>query len=226
MLDLPSVTTLINSPPGQMVAGAALAGIVWKFFERVEAVLTDQTKFEIAVWLVGVKVGEKVEPWPETFARVFDRVFGTKHFSWKCFSRSTIASVVCGFGGLIFMLVHDYREDYFQPLINRIFGLGHTLLPWSITDRMDEFLFRVENDQKAIAYRAIIFGGTFLLLLIANVVPDYFSLLETRLILRLMRRNSAPLGSLLYLILDTTLTLGTAIVWNVLVFTQLSGIAE
>jgi hypothetical protein len=52
MADLPSVTTFINSPPGQLVAGAALAGIVWKFFERVEAVLTDETKFEIAVWLL------------------------------------------------------------------------------------------------------------------------------------------------------------------------------
>jgi hypothetical protein len=57
---LTNITTFINSPPGQLLAGATLAGIVWKFFERVEAVLTDQTKFEIAVWLVGVKVGPDV----------------------------------------------------------------------------------------------------------------------------------------------------------------------
>jgi hypothetical protein len=49
---------------------------VWKFFERVEAVLTDQTKLEIAVWLLGVKVGQKVEPWPSTCVRLFDEVFG------------------------------------------------------------------------------------------------------------------------------------------------------
>jgi hypothetical protein len=40
-----TITNVINSPPGQLAAGAALGGIVWKFFERVEAVLTDQTKF-------------------------------------------------------------------------------------------------------------------------------------------------------------------------------------
>jgi hypothetical protein len=34
-----------------LVAGGVLAGIVWKFFERVEAVLNDDTKLEIAVWL-------------------------------------------------------------------------------------------------------------------------------------------------------------------------------
>ena len=48
---LTTITKLIQSPPGQLAAGGVLAGIVWKFFERVEAVLTDQTKLEIAVWL-------------------------------------------------------------------------------------------------------------------------------------------------------------------------------
>ena len=51
---LDTITKLTNSPPGQIAAGGVLAGIVWKFFERVEAVLTDQTKFEIAMWLVGL----------------------------------------------------------------------------------------------------------------------------------------------------------------------------
>ncbi len=91
---LTTLTHLINSPPGQLAAGGVLAGIVWKFFERVEAVLTDQTKLEIAVWLVGVKVGQKIEPWPETFAKVFDRVFGKKHLSWKCFGTSCLATTL------------------------------------------------------------------------------------------------------------------------------------
>ena len=89
---LTTISKFINSPPGQLAAGGLLAGIVWKFFERVEAVLTDDTRLEIAVWLLGVKVGKKVEPWPDTFAKVFDRVFGTKHLSLKCFWRSSVAS--------------------------------------------------------------------------------------------------------------------------------------
>ena len=90
---LTTVTKLINSPPGQIAAGGVLVGIVWKFFERVEAVLTEQAKFEIAVWLVGrKKFAPKVQPWPETFAKVFDRVFGVRHLSWKCFWRSCVAS--------------------------------------------------------------------------------------------------------------------------------------
>jgi hypothetical protein len=87
-----AVQKLINSPPGQLAAGGVLAGIVWKFFERVEAVLAEQTKFEIAVWLVGVQIQKNVAPWANTFATVFDRVFGLKHLSLRCFWRSCLAS--------------------------------------------------------------------------------------------------------------------------------------
>jgi hypothetical protein len=91
---LTTITNLIKSPPGQVAAGGVLAGIVWKFFERVEAVLTDQTKLEIAVWLLDrKKLSPSFQSWPDTFAKVFDRVFGTKHLSWKCFYRCCLASV-------------------------------------------------------------------------------------------------------------------------------------
>jgi len=50
---LTTITKLLQSPPRQLAAGGVLAGIVWKFFERVESVLTEDTKLEIAVWLLG-----------------------------------------------------------------------------------------------------------------------------------------------------------------------------
>lgn len=39
---LTTITNVINSPPGQIAAGGVLVGMVWKFFERVEVVLTGQ----------------------------------------------------------------------------------------------------------------------------------------------------------------------------------------
>jgi hypothetical protein len=89
---LTAIAEFLTKPPAQFAAGGVLGVIVWKFFETVENLLTEKTKFEIAVWLVGVKTADKV-PWPETFARLFDRVFGEKHLSLKCFSRSVIASL-------------------------------------------------------------------------------------------------------------------------------------
>jgi hypothetical protein len=73
--DLPAIAEFLTKPPAQFVAGGVLGGIVWIFFEKVEAVLSDNTKLEIAVWLLGVKTAEKVRTWAETFAKVFDRVF-------------------------------------------------------------------------------------------------------------------------------------------------------
>ena len=103
---LTTITHLINSPPGQLAAGDVWQAIavqfglglglfygVTKFFDVVGDRLNEDTKLEIAVWLLGVKVGQKVEPWPDTFAKVFDRVFGTKHLTWRCFWRSTSVSL-------------------------------------------------------------------------------------------------------------------------------------
>jgi hypothetical protein len=64
---LESLTSLINSPPGQLPAGGVLAGIVWGFFERVENVLSENTKLKIAIWLLGMKTAERVQNWPTTF---------------------------------------------------------------------------------------------------------------------------------------------------------------
>ena len=83
LLDADAIQKFLNAPPGQVVAGSILAGIVWKFFERIENVLSDQTKFEIAVWLVGIEVERKVHPWPETFSKLFYKTFGEKSLSWK-----------------------------------------------------------------------------------------------------------------------------------------------
>jgi hypothetical protein len=46
-ISLDNITKLIQSPPGQLAAGGVLAGIVWKFFERVEAVLKNNMKVSI-----------------------------------------------------------------------------------------------------------------------------------------------------------------------------------
>ena len=40
---LSTITHLIQSPPGQLAAGGVLAGIVWKFFERVKRFGDDTT---------------------------------------------------------------------------------------------------------------------------------------------------------------------------------------
>lgn len=114
---LDTITHLIQSPPGQLAAGGVLAGIVWKFFERVENVLNDSTKTEIARWLrmKNVETGllsEEESNWPHTFATVFDRVFGPKHLSWKCFWRSCVASYCALTISLLIAQAHYHRAAF------------------------------------------------------------------------------------------------------------------
>src|SRR5215471_17273920 len=145
-----SLTKLITDPGKQIVAGAALAGIIWKFFDKVEEKLSDDTKLEIARWLrvksfeTGI-IADEAKNWPRTFAQIFDRVFGTKHISWKCFFRSCLAS----YAAIIILFVIAYQRHTSAPqLLQRLFDPNHHLFI------MYMFLYSV----------------------VGNLIPDYVSL--------------------------------------------------
>jgi hypothetical protein len=112
---LSTFTELLNKPEaawgGRMAAGAILAGIVWKFFDKVEGVLADQTKFEIAVWLVGRQVSKNVKP-PVTVANMFDDWFGKKHWSWRCFLISALMSMALFWTVTILIELSIRRPSY------------------------------------------------------------------------------------------------------------------
>jgi hypothetical protein len=121
------LTGFLISPPGQLTAGSLLCGIVWKFSERIENVLTDQTKGEIAKWLRGVKTSDRVRPWAYTFATMFDRVFGEKHFTWRCFWLSgfislTIASLAWLLAFSAFRSISDDRSGVGFAVRNTLLG--------------------------------------------------------------------------------------------------------
>jgi hypothetical protein len=109
----------IHSPPGQLAAGGMLAGIVWKFFERVEAVLSEDVRLEIAVWLLDrKKLSPTFQNWPEMFAMTFERVFGRKHLSWTCIWRSTLGSLLVGL--VIFPITGDSSlPEYYATYLKK-----------------------------------------------------------------------------------------------------------
>jgi len=166
-----TITSLINSPPGQLVAGGVLAGVIWKCFEKVESVLTDNTKLEIAVWLVGL-ADYTAPDWPHTFMAMFDRVFGYRHITWKCFLRSCMAS---------------YSAVFIVALFDSI--LTHH---WYLFDSGLSDLVKFA--------------------IIANLIPDYFTLLETRLLLPFMKVSRSTLRSVSVLVLNAALTAAIGIV--------------
>lgn len=165
----------IIKPSAPFAAGMVLFTVVWGFFKGVESVLADDTKLEIAVWLLGVKVGGKVAPWwPQTFAKVFDRVFGERHLSWKCFRRSV----------------------YFSSLL-------YTLMLIPVMRHLSLW-------QQWINYAVCGLIGTAL--------PDYLSLLSTRLWLRLASKSSALLAIVLVVGVDFVITVAISFFAVVITF--------
>lgn len=177
---LDTITNFINSPPGQLVAGGALSGIVWRLFELPETVLAEDTKLEIALWLLhGEKKAEglhaRAQNWPTTFAKVFDQVFGEKHLTWRCFRRSCLVSV-CGVA-LMFVL----------------WGIAH---PNQFVD-----YFRL-NPHPVIEF--------LLPFLIVSAIPDYISLLKSRLLIKVMGQAN-PFAVVLLILLDFAVALSIAV---------------
>jgi hypothetical protein len=109
MLD--ALTDFILKPSAPFAAGVVLFGVVWGFFKGEESVLIDDTKLEIAVWLLGVKpVSPKVQPWPQTFTKLFDRIFGRSHLSLRCLFRSAMASILLYGLSYILVILHGYHR--------------------------------------------------------------------------------------------------------------------
>ena len=181
---LTTITNLINSPPGQLVAGGVFAGIVWKFFDKVEAVLTDDTKLEIAVWLLGVKTAEKVKTWPETFAKLFNRVFGTRHFSVKCAVRSCIGSLCALVVAITFISPQSW------------ISFGATV--------------DIKTNERDLSYPYWPFFA--LSIVVGLFAPDFVSLLETRWMLKLLRLHSSVVLQVTILGVDAVVTAITAVV--------------
>jgi len=182
-----TIQKFINSPPGQIAAGGVLAGIVWKFFERVEAVLTESTKHELARWLrvksfeSGIVADESVN-WPETFAKIFDRVFGRKHLSWHCFRRSALSTYIAFLFSMTILTLLKRKEaaeaihlDIAMSVLSVIYNL---------------------------------FAAVF-----TNILPDYLSLLETRYLLSLMAKSRTQLITGALLVLDLGMTGLTGAYW-------------
>jgi hypothetical protein len=177
-----TITAFINSPPGQLAAGGVLGGIVWKFFKHVGDALNEQTNREIARWLRVKKfetgiISEEADSWPYTFVKMFDRVFGEKHLSWKCFLRSSIASCIAiAITLLVTFAIHN--------------------LNWYVAKNIIEEAHL----------------GVVVILLVANVIPDYLSLLETRFLLGFACRSSSPVYLMGILTVDFIVTLYIALV--------------
>ena len=159
------------SQPIFIAAWAGAISFVWVLFDRAEKVTSPEAKEAASRWLRNLSV-DLPERWPSQFALLFDRIFGERHLSFKCFFRSCIASAISvAILFLIYISIH-YRE----------------------------FSSYTDSD-KTVMLLAI---GS--LMAILNFVPDYISLLETRIIIKWMSRAHKSSRLAIFFVFDFIIT--------------------
>jgi len=143
------------------IAGSIVGGFTW-----VEGVASGDFKRAVTEWLRRSNL-ESLS-WPDHFLVIFDRVFGTRLFTWKTFLRCTIASLVlCA---ALTFLWYALRPESFAGYVDYI---GNCRAPLRV-------------DDPHCSPRAYIWLPLFFLLF--NVPGDFLGLIVSRKIMGAMLR--------------------------------------
>ena len=82
----------ISNEASYILAWLGTIGGIWTLFCSTETVLNDQQRSKISNWLLTDDYKKALRDWPTLFILIFDTLFHKKHFTWKCFKRSSLAS--------------------------------------------------------------------------------------------------------------------------------------
>lgn len=155
------------------VTWASLIGGIYVAFNYAGESVNESAKRSTAIWLQNVNLSKDLPNWPQAFTELFDTVFTKKHWSWTCFWRSLLVSVV---GSLLILIILVAIREFVPSRGN-------------LEDLYKDF------------FLGLIATGCLI-----NIVSDYFSLLQTRIVLSLIIRSSSRLNVLFLLVFDVLLT--------------------
>jgi hypothetical protein len=110
-----------------------VAGTVLGVFELGEKLASQRAKDALSKWLLTFDV-RKAGALPDGTREIFERVFGERHFSLKCFVRSAAFSLgAMGFIVILLFLISPSRAwTIFQSFNQPTFLWLALWLPWSI----------------------------------------------------------------------------------------------
>jgi hypothetical protein len=83
---------------------ATVCSGIWMLFDQSERSVAAEVRADVARLLMTPRLRETVSRVPHLFRDAFDRVFGARHLSWRCFSRSCAASLLSVTAVLAFWL--------------------------------------------------------------------------------------------------------------------------
>ena len=173
-MKLPIILTYIAS-------WLSISAGVYGLFNIAGQNVKPETKKAVSIWLKSVDLTNQTPNWPATFISLFDRVFSERHFSFKCFLRSSIASV---------------SAVLTSVLILSLVGVDFVELGSA------EFMGMTSANPYGWLVWIMVFCTVTL-----NIIPDYLSLLETRYLLKIMRNRQSFLLTIALLLIDVFATM-------------------
>jgi len=178
-----------------------ISGGIYGLFSKAGEAVKDESKIAVSKWIQNIELEKEAPNWPATFASLFDRVFTERHFSWKCFRRSGIAS----FTGVIIM-----------TLIFVLITQGSEIIPNEETSRPNIDTINVIMPPLSIIL-------TFLTLFICfNLITDYISLLESRYIIKKMEGTQSIVRWISFMTIDLLITFLVFIILGFGLFTSIT----
>lgn len=114
-----NVIMQLSIPPivAYIASWLGILGAIRALFGYIEGQLESDAKSKLAKWIANLDLARAVSGWPESFVAIFDSVFGKRHFSWRCFARSSLASVVAVI--ILFCIVAAIHPEQIAGIFNQ-----------------------------------------------------------------------------------------------------------
>lgn len=171
---------------GTFSIGLAVGGFFLGLSFKADDLISEKAGEDLSEYLRSSKPHKTIKTvnlWPKIFIELFDKVFGEKHFSFKCFFRSAIASILafCICLAVMFVLIQN-----------------------SLAEGQSVRLFEFKNSitSNALKYYATIGFLVLSSVTFLNVVVDFLSLLETRYIIGRIEQTESAIMQLGWVVFD------------------------
>lgn len=163
----------------EMVAlWAALTTGIIVVFEAIQKASTTNAGTVAANVLVKLTLAQSSMSWRLKILSIFDMLYGTKYYGPKFLFRTLITTSICVFLSLLFL----------------IFIVGPYLPP---ADDPGDY---------TTGELLVFYGVWYVVAVIVNFFPDYFSLIETRLVIGEMQKSSSKFSLVFFIFFDFFLT--------------------
>jgi hypothetical protein len=176
--------SLINWTP--WIDGASVVAVAYgvaKAFEWFDGLISDESRVALWMYMADVPSDERIDAWGQVFPQLIDRVFGSKALSWKFFYRSCLASLLA-----VLIVAFIFSRT-------------------GIFSNLGEFALIKDGYSTPLKFNlTLLLTSSFTTALVTNCIPDYFSLIITRMFIQYIAKNATAFRTMIILVVDAVLS--------------------